>query len=289
MKLGSVNIYIIYTIHIDWYYRCFGNINQLSIKFSWYIGNWELGPAKNRELEDQGNRLVLQTNKTHEETVKRIQGLMIVGYGPKKFFFGRDRWWNIFDFETWLACCCCVFFFWGGVEGGIQCSRQILWLATVVFSWMCFFIFILFKRIGILRDSNYHFSPPFMVNMFGTCFFPTTAFCRKSPSFGWSPCRVLAVKWWATVNLKKKKVVGFAGCNLKSEANFFDADALLLSRMLLLLLFLFMLLPCAYHSILLLHTVFLALQLSCVDVLSIATRSHLSHEKTYYSFPSYGW
>lgn len=24
--------------------------------------------------------------------------LMIVGYGPKKIFFGRDRWWNIFDF-----------------------------------------------------------------------------------------------------------------------------------------------------------------------------------------------
>ena len=89
------------------------------------------------------------------------------------------------------------------------------------------------------------------------------------------------MKWWATVNLKKKKVVGFAGCNLKSEAYFFDADALLLSRMLLLLLllFLFMLLPCAYHSILLLHTVFLALQLSCVDVLSIATSKSFEPRK----------
>ena len=123
-----------------------------------------------------------------------------------------------------------------------------------------------------IRIIIFHRSP-FMVNMFGTCFFPTTAFCRKSPSFGWSPCRVLAVKWWATVNLKKKKSWVLRVATSSQKRIFFDADALLLSRMLLLLLLLclFMLLPCAYHSILLLHTVFLALQLSCVDVLTIAT------------------
>ncbi len=66
---------------------------------------------------EKTHRKTQTTRFTNQQDTERdrekIQGLMIVGYGLHKFFFGRDRWWNIFDFETWLGLLCFFWFFLG--------------------------------------------------------------------------------------------------------------------------------------------------------------------------------
>ena len=114
-----------------------------------------------------------------------------------------------------------VCFFFGGGGGVFNVQGIFLIGYSCFFLDVFFFIFILIKTDWDFTGFELSFFTTIYGEYVWNMFFSNHCVLSQISKFGWSPCRVLAVKWWATVNLKKKKVVGFAGCNLKSEAYFF--------------------------------------------------------------------